>query len=70
VEERAYNGEVTTDGARLRGEWVGGTEDLAAGLDDLTALPDHGADGAAAHVYPAVSVTALQTPNAMLLTYR
>lgn len=45
-----YNGEVTTDGAGLRGERVGGTEDLAAGLDGVTALPDHGANGAAAHV--------------------
>lgn len=45
-----YDGEVTTDGARLGGERVGGTEDLAASLDGITALPDHGADGAAAHV--------------------
>lgn len=45
-----YDGVVTTDGARLGGERVGGTEDLAAGLDGVTALPDHGADGAAAHV--------------------
>jgi hypothetical protein len=46
----AYDGEVTTDGARGRGEGVGGTEDGTAGLDDVAALPDHGADGAAAHV--------------------
>jgi hypothetical protein len=45
-----YDGEVTTDGAGLGGKRVGGTEDLAAGLDGVTALPDHGADGAAAHV--------------------
>ena len=45
-----YDGVVTTDGAWLRGEGVGGTEDLAAGLDGVTALPDHGADGSAAHV--------------------
>ena len=45
-----YNGEVATDGTRLGGERVGGTEDLAASLDGVTALPDHGADGAAAHV--------------------
>lgn len=44
------NGEVTTDGARGGGKRVGGTEDGAAGLDDLTALPDHGDDGAAQHV--------------------
>ena len=43
-------GEVTTDGAGGRGEGVGGTEDGAAGLDGVTALPDHGADGAGAHV--------------------
>ena len=45
-----YDGEVTTDGTRLRGERVGGTEQHAAGLDDLAALPDHGADGAGGHV--------------------
>ena len=45
-----YDGEVTTDGSGLGGEGVGGTEDLAAGLDGITALPDHGADGAGAHV--------------------
>jgi len=43
-------GEVTTDGAGGGGEGVGGTEDGAAGLDGVTALPDHGADGAGAHV--------------------
>jgi len=47
---RAYNGEVTTNGARLRRERVGGAEDGAAGLDGVAALPDHGAHGAAAHV--------------------
>jgi hypothetical protein len=45
-----YDGEVTTDGAGLGGKGVGGTEDLASSLDGITALPDHGADGAAAHV--------------------
>ena len=45
-----YDGVVATDGARLGGERVGGAEDLAAGLDGVTAFPDHGADGAAAHV--------------------
>jgi hypothetical protein len=45
-----YDGEVTTDGSGLGSEGVGGTEDLAAGLDGITALPDHGADGAGAHV--------------------
>jgi hypothetical protein len=43
-------GEVATDGAGGGGEGVGGTEDGAAGLDGVTALPDHGADGAGAHV--------------------
>ena len=43
-------GEVTTDGAGGGGEGVGGTEDGAAGLDGVTALPDHGADGAGSHV--------------------
>jgi hypothetical protein len=45
-----YNSVVTTDGARLRGKGVGGTEDDTAGLDGVTALPDHGADGAGGHV--------------------
>ena len=46
-----YNGEVATDGAWGGGERVSGAEELAAGLDDLTALPDHGSDWAAGHVY-------------------
>lgn len=45
------DGEVTTDGAWGGCEWVGGAEDGAAGLDDVTALPDHGADWAGVHVY-------------------
>lgn len=45
-----YNGEVTTDGAGLGSERVGGAEEGAAGLDGVTALPDHGADGAGGHV--------------------
>jgi hypothetical protein len=45
-----YNGKVTTDGARGGGKRVGGTEDDAAGLDGVTALPDHGADGTRGHV--------------------
>jgi hypothetical protein len=49
-------GEVTTDGARGGGEGVGGTEDGAAGLDGVTALPDHGADGAGAHVWKVLVV--------------
>jgi hypothetical protein len=45
-----YNGVVTTDGARLGRKGVGGTEDDTASLDGVTALPDHGADGARGHV--------------------
>ena len=48
--KKTYNGEVTTDGARGRGEGVGGAEEDTAGLDGVTALPDHGADGAGGHV--------------------
>ena len=44
------NGEVATDGARGRSGGVGGTEEGTAGLDGVTALPDHGADGARVHV--------------------
>jgi hypothetical protein len=47
----AYEGEVTTDGARGGGERVGGTEDGTASLDGVTAFPDHGADGTRAHIY-------------------
>jgi hypothetical protein len=45
-----YDGEVTTNGARLGSQGVSGTEDHTAGLDNLTALPDHGADWAGVHV--------------------
>lgn len=45
-----YDSKVTTDGARRRRQWVSRAEQLTADLDDLTALPDHGADGAGAHV--------------------
>jgi hypothetical protein len=48
--KRTYNGKVTTDGARLGRKRVGGTEKDTAGLDGVTALPDHGADGAGSHV--------------------
>ena len=44
------NGEVATDGAGSGGEGVGGTEEGAAGLDGILALPDHGGDGARVHV--------------------
>jgi hypothetical protein len=49
--EKTHNGVVTTDGTWLRGQWVGGTEKGTASLDGITALPDHGTDGTAAHVY-------------------
>lgn len=45
-----YNGEVTTDGAGLGSGGVGGAEEDTAGLDGVTALPDHGADGTGGHV--------------------
>jgi hypothetical protein len=44
-------GEVAADGAGGGRERVGGAEDGAAGLDGVAAFPDHGADGAGAHVY-------------------
>lgn len=44
-------GEVTTDGAGSGGQGVGGTQDGAASLDSVLALPDHGADGTAQHVW-------------------
>lgn len=55
-----YNGVVTTDGAWLGSQRVGGTEDDTAGLDDVTALPDHGADWAGTHVYMHVSLPSLR----------
>lgn len=63
-----YDGVVTTDGARGAVLGVSGTKDLTADLASLTALPDHGADGAGAHVWgnQAVSVQFyLQYPNAV-----
>jgi hypothetical protein len=47
---QTYNSKVTTDGARLGRKRVGGTKKDTAGLDGVTALPDHGADGAGSHV--------------------
>jgi len=44
------NGIIEADGAWSRGKWVGGTEDEAASLDDLAALPDHGDNWARGHV--------------------
>jgi hypothetical protein len=47
---QTYNSKVTTDGARLGRKRVGGAKKDTAGLDGVTALPDHGADGAGRHV--------------------
>lgn len=44
------NGKVTTNGAGLGSQGVGGTEDGAASLDDVLTLPDGGDNGAGAHV--------------------
>jgi hypothetical protein len=44
------DGEVATDSAWEGVLGVGGTEDGTAGLDGVTAFPDHGADGAGGHV--------------------
>ena len=38
------NAEVTTDGAGLGVERLGGAEHLAAGGDSVVTFPDHGAD--------------------------
>jgi hypothetical protein len=45
------DGEVTTNGTWQGVFGVGGTEDGTAGLDGVTAFPDHGANGAGRHVY-------------------
>ena len=45
------DGVVTTDGTGSGGQGVGGTQDGTASLDDVLALPNHGADGAAQHVW-------------------
>ena len=42
--------QVTADGAGGRGERVRGTEQSAALLDHVLALPDHGHNGARGHV--------------------
>ena len=50
-----YDGEVTTDGTGGGSQGVGGTEENTAGLDGVLALPDHGADRAAQHVWSCVN---------------
>ena len=42
--------EVTTDGSGQGVSGVGGSQHLAAGLDHVQALPDHGDNGSRAHV--------------------
>jgi hypothetical protein len=44
------DGEVTADGAGGGGQRVGGAKEDTASLDGITALPDHGANGARVHV--------------------
>ncbi len=44
------NGVVEANGAWGGSEWVGSTKDETASLDNLTALPDHGANWARSHV--------------------
>ena len=51
--------EVTTDGAWLGLEGLGGTEHLAAGKDGVVTLPDHGADGAGGSVVDETAEEAL-----------
>jgi hypothetical protein len=48
---QTYDSVIATDGTRGRGEGVGGTEDGTTRLDGVTTFPDHGGDGAGAHVY-------------------
>ena len=50
--ESTIYSEMTIGGYSQR---VGGADDLAAGLDDLLALPDHAHDGAGAHVVDEVA---------------
>ena len=38
--------EITSDGAWLGIEWLGGTEHLSSGLDSVVSLPDHAANWA------------------------
>ena len=51
VRLQTYDREIAADGARLRGERIRGTEEGTAGLDGIFALPYHGTDGSAAHIY-------------------
>eukprot|EP01084_Bolivina_argentea_P230865 389477_1 len=53
-------GEVAADRARGRVSRVRGAEQDAARLDDVLALPAHGADGAAGHVLAQAGVERLR----------
>jgi len=44
------DGEISTDGTRLRGKRVGGTEEGTSSLDSITTFPNHSADGSASHI--------------------
>jgi len=44
------DGEVTTNGTRLGGKRVGGTEEGTSSLDSITTFPNHSADGSASHI--------------------
>ena len=41
---------VASDGSRFGIDGVGGSKHLSASLDDIGSLPDHGDDGARAHI--------------------
>ena len=47
---QTHNGIVSSDGTWRAVERVGGAQDLATDLARITALPDHGADGARGQV--------------------
>ena len=47
---------VTTDGARGGVPGIGGTQNGAAGLDNVLALPDHSADRTTQHVWYEVNI--------------
>jgi hypothetical protein len=54
---------IEADSAWGRGERVGSTEDEAAGLDNLAALPDHGGNGAGCHVYSPAQLVPIWSPS-------
>jgi hypothetical protein len=44
------DGEITTDGAWSRSQWVGSTKENTSSLDSITTLEDDGGDWARIHV--------------------